>query len=94
MPERARDQRPSRAIQAMIDSIRGGKVPIDPVAAPWHNPESGLPSFGYYNFYRERHEYGAGRIPKPLLWQYGPEGRERRKNEQAAIGGESTTPIP
>lgn len=68
--ELARDRQPSSRIQAVIDQLHGGRVPIDPTTASWHDPDSPLPGFAYYNFVERRFEYGKGKIPQDLLWQY------------------------
>lgn len=67
--ELARDRQPGERIQKVIDQLREGVPPVDPVQATWDDPEGGA-SFGYYNFAAHRHEYGRGKIPKDQLWMY------------------------
>jgi hypothetical protein len=69
--ELARDRQPGERIQKVIDQLRGGVPPVDPVQASWDDPEGGA-SFGYYNFHEHRHEYGRGKIPHDQLWKYLP----------------------
>jgi hypothetical protein len=67
----ARDQQNSPRIQKVIDQLRGGVPPVDPVQAEWDDPEGGA-SFAYRNFHLGRYEYGRGKIPRDQLWKYLP----------------------
>ena len=68
--ELARDKVPTPRIQKVIDELRDGVPPVDPVRAGWDEGEPVGPFFTYRNFSLGRYEYAQGRIPTGLLWQY------------------------
>jgi hypothetical protein len=70
--ELARDNRPSARLQLVIDQLRGGVPPVDPVRAAWDEGELVGPTWAYRNYHLGRTEYAQARIPKDLLWMYDP----------------------
>jgi hypothetical protein len=68
--ELARDNRPGVRLQLVIDQLRGGVPPVDPVRASWDEGELVGPTWAYRNYHLGRTEYAQGRIPKDLLWMY------------------------